>query len=64
LRPIWLSNEILEGVRYLDVTRRDPALQLVGDILAGFARPAFGRIEGDHAQYLAVLATDQVVDDR
>ena len=56
-------NEILNGRRHISRLEIVAPAQLAGDILRNVFRPALGRIEGDDADRIAILARKQVLDD-
>ena len=56
-------NEILNGRRHISQLEIAAPAQLAGDILRNVFRPALGRIEGDDADRIAILARKQVLDD-
>ena len=56
-------DERLHRPRHIAIFDQASA-QLVGDVLGDVARPALGGVEGDDAQRIAILAIDQVADQR
>ena len=56
-------NEILNGRRHISHLEIAAPAQLAGDILRNIFRPALGRIEGDDADRIAILAGKQVLND-
>jgi len=56
-------NEVLQARWHL-VVLRNASAQLVGDVHGDIAGPALGGVEGHDANRAAILAVDQVADQR
>jgi hypothetical protein len=57
-------DELLQRIGNLPAFGRNPAIQFLGDFLAGVSRLAFDWIESNDPQRLVVLAGEKIFDDR
>ena len=54
--PLGVLRESVVGIEY-------PFERLAGDVLGHVSGPALDRVEGDHAESIAVLAGEKIADD-